>query len=196
MAEAEKKETKQGATDVWLQGNTYREGAMFNIQRIVVPVDFHRHTNDMAEYAIGIAKNLDAKPTFLHIVENFAKIAGYSETCPTCLIDAYEEMHSRAQKKMTALLEQFKGDCPGCGGVVLRGERDAADEIVDYVKDQKADLIIMGTHGARGIEKILLGSVTQNVVKRASCPILIYNPYKGERGYTGPMSEAKEPVEA
>jgi len=150
---------------------------MLNIQRILVPVDFNRHSNDIAEYALDIAKKLDAKPTFLHVVEHFAKIAGYTEGCPTCLTDAYEELYGRAQKMMTALLENKSG----CSGVVLRGEGDAADDIIKYTKEQGVGLIIIGTHGAKGIEHVLLGSVAERVLKGASCPILVFNPYKGER---------------
>ena len=65
--------------------------------------------------------------------------------------------------------------------MVLRG--DTVDAIIEYVEEKKIDLIIMGTHGAKGIEKILLGSVAERVLKRVSCPTLIFNPYKGERGY-------------
>jgi nucleotide-binding universal stress UspA family protein len=155
---------------------------MLNIRRIIVPIDFRSHTHDIVDYAIGIAKNLDAKPTFLYVVENFAKIAGYSEACPTCLIDAYEEIHGHAQKQMSALLEHNKSACPGCTGVVLRGGEEAADDIVAYVKEQKADLIIIGSHGAKGMMDILLGSVAERVLKSAPCPILVFNPYKGERG--------------
>ena len=46
-----------------------------------------------------------------------------------------------------------------------------------------ADLIVLGTHGSRGIEKILLGSVAERVLKRAACPVLVVNPYRGEQGY-------------
>ena len=55
---------------------------------------------------------------------------------------------------------------------------DTVYEIVAYAKNQKADLIVIGTHGTRGLEKILLGSVAERVLKRAHCPTLIINPYK------------------
>ena len=67
---------------------------MQNMQRIIVPVDLNQHTDDIAAYAIDLAKTLDTKPTFLHVVENFASIAGYTE-CPTCVTDAYEEIYKQ-----------------------------------------------------------------------------------------------------
>ena len=51
------------------------------------------------------------------------------------------------------------------------------DSIVAYAKEKEADLIIIGTHGRKGIEKIMLGSVAERVIKHAPCPTLIYNPH-------------------
>jgi nucleotide-binding universal stress UspA family protein len=169
---------------------------MQDIKKIVVPVDFHQHTNDIADLAVNMAGKFGAQLTFVHVVEHFAKIAGYYEGCPTCVVDAYEEINKHAQKKMDALLERNKGACPGCTGVVIRGEGDAAGDLVDYAKDQKADLIVIGTHGRKGIEHVLLGSVADSVLKQASCPILLFNPYKGDRGYKigAPIGETVQPV--
>ena len=167
---------------------------MQNIKRIIVPVDFQRHTDDIVEFAINIAKSLDAKPTFVHVVVQLAEAAGYADTYPTSFIEIEEQLYGYAQNKMTALLEQNKTACPGCTGAVLRGE--TAESLVAYIKEQNADLVIIGTHGAKGIEKILLGSVAERVLKRACCPILIFNPYKGDRGYQidTPINEAVQPL--
>jgi nucleotide-binding universal stress UspA family protein len=152
---------------------------MQNIQKIIVPVDFHQHTDDLAEFAVGIATKLEAKITFVHVAEY---AISYTEFSPESykLLDQSIRVH--ADNKMAALLEKSKKTLPECEGVVLRG--DVADNLVAYANDNNIDLIIMGTHGARGIEKILLGSVAERVLKRASCPVLAFNPYKGERGYT------------
>lgn len=118
----------------------------------------------------------------------------YAEEVPVSFAAVEAELLNYAQKKMDDLIAANKAACPGCSGTVLAG--DAADAIVDYVRDKVDDLIIMGTHGAKGIEKVMLGSVAERVLKRASCPVLVYNPYKGERGYkiTAPISEAVQPV--
>ncbi len=164
---------------------------MQDIKKIMVPVDFFQHTEDLTAFAIDIAKKLGAQITFVHVVE---KVATYSEAYPASFMEVDEELRGLAQKKMTALLEQNQATCPGCEGRVLRG--DVADSLVEHVENQKMDLVIMGTHGAKGIEKILLGSVAERVLKRASCPILIFNPYKGERGYqiTEPLNVTIQPV--
>ena len=59
---------------------------------------------------------------------------------------------------------------------VLSG--DVAEEIINYTESQGIDMIIMGTHGYKGLEKVLFGSVAEKVVKTAPCPVLTINPYK------------------
>ena len=167
---------------------------MTTIQQIAIPVDFHQHTDELAAFALGIAGKLGARPTLIQVVENIATEASYSDLYPATFLEIDEEIHGYAKKMMAALLEKNKPACPDCEGLVLRG--DVADGIVEYAAKQAVDLIIMGTHGAKGIEKILLGSVAERVLKRASCPILLFNPYKGERGYqiSSPINASVQPV--
>lgn len=152
---------------------------MKKIAKIVVPVDFYQHTDGLVGFAMDVANQLGANITFLHVVERVGEGINYfGEGYPTSFADVNEEIFSRAESQMKALGEKARTTCPKCDGVVLKG--DITDTIIDYVKSQGTDLLVMGTHGYRGIQKIVLGSVTDRVLKRASCPILIFNPYKGE----------------
>jgi nucleotide-binding universal stress UspA family protein len=164
---------------------------MNDIQQVLIPVDFHRHSDALADFAVGVANKLGARATLVHVVENVDVYADYT---PDYLTKVSQELRDHAEKKMADFLEGLKAKCPGCEGVVLFG--DAADSIVELAGERKADLIIMGTHGAKGIEKVLLGSVAERVLKRAGCPTLVYNPYRGERGYriSSAIGEAVQPV--
>jgi len=55
---------------------------------------------------------------------------------------------------------------------------DPAEEILKYVESEKVDLVIMGTHGRKGLDRILFGSVANEVVKRSPAPVLTINPYR------------------
>ena len=59
---------------------------------------------------------------------------------------------------------------------LLIGERNTADQIVNFVKDENADLIVMGTHGRTGVKRLLLGSVAEAIMRRAPCPVLVMRP--------------------
>ena len=63
----------------------------------------------------------------------------------------------------------------------IRGHcADIAEQIMSYAKNNGCDMIIMGTHGYKGLERIIFGSVADKVVKNACCPVLTINPYQEE----------------
>ena len=104
----------------------------------------------------------------------------YVDHIPDYLTKVSQEIYDQAEKKMAALLERLKPKYPDCEGVLLRG--DAAENIVKLAAEREADLIIIGSHGAKGIEKVLLGSVAERVLQQAGCPTLVFNPYRADRG--------------
>jgi len=55
---------------------------------------------------------------------------------------------------------------------------DASEEIINYIESQGIDLIIMGTHGRKGLDKVMFGSVAERGVKTSPVPVLVVNPYK------------------
>lgn len=147
---------------------------MKDITRIIVPVDLERHTDKLVEYATYLSNRLSAQTTFLHVNESAA--TGDMLLGSSSFNDLDAQRKEKADQLMANLVEDNSEKCPACTGEVVKG--DTVDEIVAYAKNQKADLIVIGTHGTRGLEKILLGSVAERVLKRAHCPTLIINPYK------------------
>lgn len=151
---------------------------MQEIRQVIVPVDFNKHSDTLAEFALHIANKLDAKKmTFIHVAKH---MLDYTDYDPPTLKQLENNFLVHAEKKMADFLEKLKGGGRDCAGEVLSGL--AADAIIAYAKDKAADLIIISTHGAQGLEKILLGSVADRVIKGAHCPTLVFNPFKGERG--------------
>ena len=67
-------------------------------------------------------------------------------------------------------------DCPACKTSVVLG--DAAEEILKYIKSEGIDLVIMGTHGRKGLDRILFGSVVDRVIKMSPVPVMSINPYR------------------
>jgi len=150
---------------------------MHAFQQIIVPIDFSSHSDTLADLALNLAKKLDAKLTFIHVVKHLPDESDYGEAS---LKQLEEHLFAHAQKKMTALLDPIKASGQDCGGEILGG--NIADSIIAYARDKAADLIVISTHGAQGIEKVLLGSVADRVIKGAHCPTLVFNPFKDERG--------------
>ena len=85
-----------------------------------------------------------------------------------------------AEERMEQFLEEMSDVTTKLGvnditHKVLMG--DVGEQIVDYATEIRADLIIMGTHGYKGLEKIMFGSVADKVVRSALCPVTTINPY-------------------
>jgi len=146
---------------------------MRDIRRIVVPVDFAYHTDELAEYAAYWAGELSAITLYIHVVEFYP---GNSMLALPYIQQYEEKLLADVRTLMSNLLESNRERCRGCTGEVVIG--DPVDKIVEFAKDQASDMIIMSTHGSKGLEKIMLGSVAERVLKRAHCPVLIMNPFK------------------
>ncbi len=147
---------------------------MQEIHQIIVPVDFSQITAQLVDYSIYMAENLSATIHFVHVAEinqGHDMLLGDS-----VFGDIKEKIIADAEERMANLLEDNGERCKGCTGKVVIG--DTVDAIIDHAKNKKADLIIISTHGTKGVEKILLGSVTERVIKKAPCPTLSFNPYK------------------
>ena len=143
------------------------------IEKIVVPVDFAENTDKLVAYACAVAERFEAAIHFIHVVASYPGDvmigAPFAEEYRDRIMFAAEE-------RMKSLVEDCKGKGRTCSGIVVGGE--PVEKIVDLAASAAADLVVISTHGAKGLEKILLGSVAERVLKRAHCPVLIMNPFK------------------
>lgn len=149
---------------------------MREIKKIVVAVDLGAHTDKIVDYAISVANMFSARLSFFHVAQLYETYAEVELVAFPSVQRAEKEIIGHAEKKMAQLVADCTGKCPGCTGKVGKG--DVVREIVAHAEQEKADLIIIGTHGAKGLDQILLGTVVRRVVQRAPCPVLTLNPYR------------------
>ena len=147
---------------------------MNEISKVVVPVDLEQHTQKLAEFAIYIAKKLNVHLSFLHVVEFYG--SGDMMLGSPSLETINQERVVKAKEVMANLVKDNSSKYDNISGIVYKG--DVVDTIVTFAQEEQAGLVIVGTHGAKGLEKILLGSVAERVLKRVHCPTLTMNPYK------------------
>ncbi len=147
---------------------------MAKISKIVVPVDFTSTMDKVAKYATSIADQLGAHVIFLHVVNDFR---GYDMLLvhPSFSVMA-KDLKTKSEEKIADLAEEYKDLKSGASGKVIIG--NAAEEIVAFAAKEKADMIIIGARGVKGLEKVLMGSTAKNVVDTASCPVLTFQPSK------------------
>ena len=146
---------------------------MHGLRPVLVPVASQQHADTLAGYALHLAAKLGARVTFVHVRTEVEYLSVYDSST----FEAFEEKNRReAAERLRAFGERWQAR--GWEGETALLEGEAADAIVAHARETAVDLIIMATHGVKGLEKILLGSVADRVVKQAPCPVLLFNPYR------------------
>ena len=150
-----------------------------HVKTVITPVDFSDNSTLIAEYAAYLAGSFKASLVLLFVVQKFEDYSGFF--VPQMNVPDFEQdLFRQADEKMAAFCESIKVFAGEQGvtdvsGKVLVG--DVAEQIVSYSDGQSYGIVAMGTHGYKGLEKIMFGSVADKVVKSASCPVMTINPY-------------------
>ncbi len=139
-----------------------------HVERIVVPVDFSEHARLALGYAVHLADAYGAHLDMLHVVDEVVYPDFYPPIMPSGG-SITEELRDQSLQRMRDLLSGFT-DAAQRADVHVRAGR-AAPEITQFAKKQAADLVVIASHGLTGISHMLLGSVAEQVVRRAHCPV-------------------------
>ena len=143
---------------------------MARIRRIVHPTDFSSASLPAFRKAVALAKENKATLIIVHVLPTLPMVADAYMAA-----SAYDEMlraqRRQAEKAMDRLVKRARAaGVRASGHIVDFGA--VSDAIVRFAKRQRADLIVMGTHGHGVLAKILLGSVAERVISRAPCPVM------------------------
>ena len=140
-----------------------------SIKNILVPIDFSDTSKLLAEYAALFSLNFGAKIHVIHVVEDFSKYARLS--IPHISIEKVtEEIYGAAKKSLEKFCsENFKKNVK-FESILSKGE--AHEEILKAAKKRNIDIIIIGTHGSSGLDKIFFGSTADRVLRGSKCPVM------------------------
>lgn len=138
---------------------------MKQIHHVLVATDFDEGATMALDAAIAVARAFGAKLTLLHVVAP-APYALYAEG----LSWPIEELDTQAQRVMDVALGKARAAYEQVHGAIRHGV--AWESIVEAARVEQADLIVLGTHGRRGLQRALLGSVAEKVVRSSPVPVL------------------------
>jgi nucleotide-binding universal stress UspA family protein len=143
---------------------------MLSINRILVATDFSDASQQALRYAQGLAEAFKASLHVLHVLEDLAAHAWTTEVYVAALPGVHEEMERQARERLDQIFDPDERARLQVQTVLRVGSPFV--EVVRYARDEKMDLIVMGTHGRGAIAHMLLGSVAERVVRKAPCPVL------------------------
>jgi nucleotide-binding universal stress UspA family protein len=143
------------------------------MKKILVAIDFSNATPGVLEMAGRMAHAFSAGLTLFHVVEPEPSYTAYGFTP-----DEFPAMHAfqeeakrRAQRKLDDFLETVKATVPDATAKLAEGSPLHA--LLDFVKADGSDLVIVGSHGHGAIASLLLGSVAEGMVRKATVPTLV-----------------------
>lgn len=138
-------------------------------EKILCPVDFSETSEIALDYALAIARTREAEVSVLHVLpEVLAAPDVYPYlSAPVLLTD---EMRERAYEQLGRFVHRALER--GVSAEVLLEEGDVVEATLDTAKRLSSDLVVMGTHGRKGFSRMLLGSVTEKLLRRSEVPVL------------------------
>lgn len=144
-------------------------------KHIMLPIDGSDLSMKAVKEGIALAKSIGAKVTALHVISHFHVVIeqGLDSKELRAIEKEHEEVSMKgAQKLLDRIAGTAKKEGVKCEGMVLVGDHPF-QEIIDNAAKHKCDLIVMASHGRKGLASLLLGSVTAKVLTHSKMPVLV-----------------------
>ncbi len=149
---------------------------MMKIEKILFPTDFTEGALAALPYAADLAKSYGAKLYLLHVIYDMSAATGLQ--VPQVSFNAmYEDIQKGAEKEIGNFAAVVGIELKNVETQVLRGV--PYEEILTFARENGVDLIIMGTHGRSGFDRVIFGSTAEKVVRNSECPVLTVRSQKG-----------------
>ena len=148
---------------------------MVKIEKILFPTELREYALKILPFVISMSEKYDSSVYLLHVVEDLLRWGGFY--IPHISLDLYQkEAMEAAEKLMNKFFRQHMQGCPKYEFRIRSG--DPAGEILKIIDSETIDLVVMGTHGYKGLEHRIFGSVAEKVLRNSSVPVLTVNPYR------------------
>jgi nucleotide-binding universal stress UspA family protein len=146
---------------------------MKQVQKILFPIDFASHFESLVPWVSTFAEKFGASVYVLFVAQDLSNFSTFF--VPHSNIQSFqEEAVGSARKRMATAVQEFFKDFPKLETRVEVGS--PAEKILEMANKEKVDLIIMGAHGRKGLDRAIFGSVADKVVQSAPCPVVTIRP--------------------
>src|SRR5262249_10169380 len=143
---------------------------MLSIRRILVPTDFSDSARDALRYAAGLSAKFESEIVLMHVLQDLALVLPDAMPPTPVALPDMEGLAQAVRLELGEMVKSEKLDRRVSKTEVRVGS--PVNEIEEFAKEIRADLIVMGTHGRTGLSHLFLGSVAERIVRHAPCPVL------------------------
>jgi nucleotide-binding universal stress UspA family protein len=138
------------------------------INRIIVPTDGSEPSMRAVDYAVRLAKHFQSEIIAIYVIDRLI-LEEVSKVHERRILE--EEIRSKAQRCLNYIVSSAEKEGLKATSVLVEGQPH--DQIIRHAESLKADMIVMGSRGRRGMERILIGSVAERVIEYSPCPVLV-----------------------
>ena len=156
--------------------------AALNPRSIVIATDFSEASEKALRYSLALARFYESKFCLAHVVSSL----GLTMAGP-CAIAACEEALSREAAELEDSLIQT-GALAGIQHKFIVRQGELWPELREIIRQESADLLVVGTHGRHGIAKLFFGSIAEQIFRQTDCPVLTFGPHTDGRPWFGTSS--------
>lgn len=143
---------------------------MLKMERILCPMDFSEFSAKSYEYAHSLARHYDARLFLEHVIQPLTMM--YPDFAfPVSFNQIYSNLTEDAEKQLKEVVKNYSLN--GIHPEMVVREGFPTDAILEFADLNNINLIVMGTHGRRGIDRLAMGSVTERILRKAHCPVLV-----------------------
>ena len=145
------------------------------MKKILVPCDFSEQAINAFRFAIDIARQSNGEVHLVHVIE--LPVLHDTVLMPVLSFEEalFEELREKAEKQFKKLETKYNDDSITIKSKVVFGATSRM--VLDYIEENKIDLVVMGTHGASGVREFVIGSNAEKIVRRAPVPVLAVKKY-------------------
>ncbi len=148
---------------------------MHKVEKILFPIDFAEKFETFLPWVSTFVEKFGATLYVLFVAQDLSEFSTFH--VPHASIKSFqEEALDAAKKKMATVVQETLKNFPKLETRVAVGA--PADKILELAKKEGINLIIMGTHGRKGLERTIFGSVAEKIVRTAPCPVVTIRPEK------------------
>jgi nucleotide-binding universal stress UspA family protein len=143
---------------------------MMRIEKILCPLDFSEYSAKAYDYAQSLAQHYGARLLLQHVVQPLASTYPYY-AFPDSINEVFWNLDSHAEKKLAEFVAEHQRNGLNTERFVHSGT--VTDCVLEFAGKEGVDMIVMGTHGRHGFDRLAMGSVTEKILRKARCPVLV-----------------------
>ena len=157
------------------------------MKKILISIDYNPTAQDVAKKGYELAQSMNAEVTLLHVVADYTYYSSLDYS-PIMGFDSFSNLGVLQTNTVTELqnaaedyLNKTKSSLGDDSIKIIVKDGDSGQAIINAAKEYEADVIVMGSHSRRGLEKILMGSVAEKVLRNSTLPLFIIPVVENEK---------------